>query len=116
MTTTALRPGEVRFNNRNGEYYPELADPRPDLKADSELWVKLLESSWNPDNADLFFILHGFRCNSLRLVRGSQGYVLRPEFDEHSGWQDEQDYRECRDKYLVPHKVELERLLRGLGE
>lgn len=114
MTNTTLRPGEVRINTINGEFVPEFADPRPDLKADSELWVKLLASSWNKDNADLFFTLHGFRCNSLRLVRGSESYVLRPEFDALSGWDNEQDYRACRDKYLLPHKVELEGLLRSL--
>ena len=114
MTTTTLRPGEARFTKINGEFVPEFADPRPDLKEDSALWVKFLTAAWNPDNSDLYFTLHGFRCNSLRLVRGSQGYVLRPEFDERSGFSDEQDYREARDKYLVPHSGEIGRLLRGL--
>jgi len=115
MNNTCLQPGELRITQKDGVFTPDCADPRPDLTRDSTLWTRLLESSWDPDNSELFFTLHGFRCNSLRLVQGMNSYVLRPEFDAQSGFNNEAHYRELRDKHLMPHKDRLEGLLRGLG-
>ena len=113
MREDFLRPNEVRYYTKTGR--PEFQDPRPDLPEDTVLWTKLLELAWDSEAPDLFFTLHGFRCNSLRLIKGARGYVLRPEFDEHSGWEDKADYEAARDKMLTPHRDEVARLLRGLG-
>jgi hypothetical protein len=115
MREDFLRPNEVRISTKNGKYQTDPHDPRPDLTEDSRLWSKLLALAWDSDGPDLFFTLHGFRCNSLRLIKGAKGYVLRPEFDARSGWIDKADYEAARDKDLMPHRDEVARLLRGLG-
>lgn len=52
---------------------PTVADPRPDLSADSCLWVKLLTLA---GESDIGGTLHGFRCAGTQLRRTVTGWSL----------------------------------------
>ena len=91
-------------------------DTRPDLEAQDGLeslnWGFLLAAAW-PVSRELAITLHGFRCQGSRLVKTEKGYAIKPEVGEQ-GWASEQEYQEARDKYLVPHREQLTRLLKNL--
>ena len=90
-----------------------LADPRPDLVEDSELWTRFLQLA-EDENKQLTGILHGFRCQGTRIVLGRSGYVLRPELDPDKGWKNRQEYEKERDKWLMPHIDVIAELLKKL--
>ena len=90
-----------------------LKDPRPDLIEDSKDWTRFLNLVKNK-NEILANTLHGFRCCGLRLYEEKIGYVLKPEFNFSSEWEDQTEYEEDREKYLIPHKTELIELLNRL--
>jgi hypothetical protein len=92
-----------------------MTDPRPDLKYDSQEWTNLLLIA-SDKNLMLAGVLHGFRCCGLRLHKGKDGYVLRPDLDpESSKWTTKEQYFEDRDRWLVPHQEEIVELLNLLG-
>ena len=85
-----------------------MEDPRPELKYDSNAWARLLTMVEQDGDRTLLGILDGFRCLGLRLHRGREGYVLRPEYDpKTSGWASEARYMADRDRWLVPRQAEL---------
>ena len=96
---------------------PLCEDPRNDLAYDSKDWERLLTLATEED-ADLAWILHGFRCVGLRLHHDSQGYVLRPEFQDakSSKWISQAQYEKDRDKWLKSHTENLIKLLDRLSE
>lgn len=91
-----------------------LTDPRPDLMEDSELWKKFLQLA-QETNPILAGTLHGFRCQGTRIVRGKNGYMLRPELNpSKDGWSSRQEYERERDVWLLPHLKEIADLLKRL--
>lgn len=89
-----------------------VADPRPDLAADSRLWTRFLELATEKDR-HLAGTLHGFRCQGTRLRRGKNGYVLRPEVGPQA-WSSRQEYERERDRWLKPYLPEIKELLKSL--
>lgn len=92
-------------------------DPRPDLAeedpGESYWWTWLLADAWQVDR-DLATTLHGFRCQGTMLeINPNGGMKMKPEVGEQ-GWDSLEDYQMARDKYLVPKKDKLSRLLRNL--
>lgn len=95
-----------------------IADPRPDLKEDSELWTAILKNAAR-SNLELYGILHGFRCMGTRLKHNSKGnVVLRPDIDPTGAraWASQQEYDQAKNRYLVPHHAEITELLSELGD
>jgi hypothetical protein len=92
-------------------------DPREDLAAEnpeeSYRWGWLLAEAW-PVSRELAITLHGFRCMGTRLMRSDTGFAMKPEVSA-KGWQSQEEYKQARDGYLVPHREKLTRLLRQLG-
>ncbi len=116
-TTPEIRDGSWReFETDDGEVFQ--FDPRPDITADSAYWQSLLmttralerSDSDNPaDNThSLYGALHGLRCGGARLELNGGKLRLLP-----GDWGDE--YRELREKWLVPHADQLRRLLASIG-
>lgn len=92
-------------------------DPRPDLADDSVVWTRLLHlaHSWDGDDLQgLFGALHGLRCCGARLHWDGEKYLVRPSPGE--SWTDEASFQSDRERWLVPHCVALDRLLRALVE
>lgn len=94
---------------RRRSVMPIPVDPRPDLRADSMLWERLMSAA----SPELAGALHGLRCLGTRLIRTAKGYTVRPDPDAlaDAGW----TYTEIRDTYLAPHTSELVRLMADLG-
>lgn len=89
-------------------------DPRPDLAHDSKDWKRLLALAAAED-IQLAWILQGCRCVGLRLHKSSDGYSLRPDFDPRSSqWTSQAAYEKDRNKYLLPHKEKIIKLLDSL--
>lgn len=89
---------EVSFETKNAFF-----DPRPDLGDENEsiLWCELFSYA-HGINKNLFYALHGFRCQGTRLVPGSSGgWVMRPEIGGDS-WASQEEYDEWKKKYLEP--------------
>jgi len=93
-----------------------MADPRPDLEEDSELWTRFLLLAELFHSSQLAGILHGFRCAGTRIKRGRKGYVLRPDIDPSgkTAWKSREDYERDRDKWLKPHVEKIAELLQCL--
>lgn len=89
-------------------------DPRPDLTNDTELWTTLLMMAMIVDE-QLAYILHGFRCAGLRLYKIRVGYVMRPEFNKDSLWQNQVEYDADRTKWLMKYQQQIIELLNYLG-
>lgn len=96
-----------------------ITDPRPDLAANSTLWVTFLTLAAQ-ESKQLFANLHGFRCAGTRLVKATSGqlagmYVLRPDIDPTGdrAWESLDLYKEFKQKYLKPMETQL---LKVLGE
>lgn len=100
---------------------PPWADPRPDLTADRARWWLVLEAAYRLDGQDpagLYGALFGLRCCGARLeLANPKDYSLQPEGpaptyrlvrgEELS----EAEYADLRQRYLVPHREALTRLL-----
>lgn len=100
---------------------PPWADPRPDLTADRARWWLVLEAAYRLDGQDpagLYGALFGMRCCGARLeLANPKDYSLQPEGpaptyrlvrgEELS----EAEYTDLRQRYLVPHREALTRLL-----
>lgn len=98
-------------------------NPRPDLTEDADRWRRLLAAAALSDTPGIYGALHGVRCCGARLVRNGTGYRIAapgpddgplsyhepdPETGEVVTWEAD------REDWLVPHREELVRLLRGL--
>ena len=90
-----------------------LDDPRPELN-DTEVWTNILMIA-ALINTELAYTLHGFRCAGLRALHGSQGYVLRPEFNSNSLWETQADYDRDKQQFLVKYGKEIVDILNRLG-
>lgn len=91
-------------------------DPRPDLAHDSKDWKRLLAPAAAED-IQLAWILHAFRCVGLRLHKDGNGYSLRPEFDPKSSqWTSQARYEEDKDKWLMPYREKIIKVLDGLSK
>ncbi len=89
-----------------------MTDPRPDLKYDSEDWTRLLTMMEQECPIEFLGVLHGMRCCGLRLHRGRDGYVFRPDYDPvTSMWCNKAQYYADRDKWLVPWQDEIVKYL-----
>jgi len=87
-------------------------DPRPDLKYDSEDWTALLTTVEQECPTEFLAALHGMRCGGLRLHRGRDGYVLRPDYDPATSmWRNTAQYCADRDRWLVPWQDTIVRYL-----
>lgn len=100
---------------------PELwEDPRPDLADDHKLWQRFLKAAHNLPDEKIAFqvtgILNGIRCGGTLLVKGNNGFVLRPLIDPDKGWGSLQEYEYMRDKYMKPHIESIKVLLAVLKQ
>jgi hypothetical protein len=89
-------------------------DPRPDLTNDTELWTTFLMIAMLVDE-QLAYILHGFRCAGARLIKTNAGYVLRPEFNKDSLWDNQVEYDRDKKQYLVKYADKIIDCLNRLG-
>jgi hypothetical protein len=89
-------------------------DPRPDLTNDTELWITFLMIAELMDE-QLAHILHGFRCAGARLIKTNAGYVLRPEFNKDSLWDNQVEYDQDKKQYLVKYADKIIECLNRLG-
>ncbi len=89
-------------------------DPRPDLTNDTELWTTFLMIAMLVDE-QLAHILHGFRCAGARLIKTNAGYVLRPEFNKDSLWDNQGEYDQDKKQYLVKYADKIIDILNRLG-
>ena len=95
---------------------PLCEDPRNDLAYDSKDWERLLTLAAEEDTG-LAWILHAFRCVGLWLHKDSNGYSLRPEFDPKSSqWISQARYEEDKDRWLMPHREKIIKVLDGLSK
>lgn len=86
----------------NGKIEKAFFDPRPDLgdEMESLTWADFLATAYRI-NKNLFYVVHGFRCQGTRLIRREDGWVMRPEIGENA-WDSEESYSEWKKKYLEP--------------
>ena len=61
-------------------------DPRPELKADHELWIRVLTNARELDE-ELYYILQYIRREGGGLQRTKTGYKLAPGLWLHSDWE-----------------------------
>lgn len=89
-------------------------DPRPDLGEGEEhlAWGMLLAHAWGVDK-ELYGLLHGFRSQGTRLISYDSGCKLEPEIGAN-GWSSLQDYKQARNKYLMPKKNKLIEILKKI--
>lgn len=81
---------------------PSWLDPRPDLKADSQLWHELFTLAEQQYGEKLLQVLNGFRCGGTRIKPGKTTWVLRPDIDStgRRAWESQEEYDEMKRKYL----------------
>ncbi|MGI9951964.1 hypothetical protein V3F56_06320 [Moorellaceae bacterium AZ2] len=90
----------------------ELLDPRPDLQKDSWLWEILLH---HVRETKFYWLLHGFRSAGTRLVLKENGrLVMRPHIGP-DGWENVGVYMEFRERYLLPVREEVEKILEDVS-
>lgn len=100
---------------------PPWQDPRPDLATDRSRWWLLLEAAYRLDGQDpegLYGALFGLRCCGARLeLANPETWGARPE-DPPPTYRlvrgeelSEAAYADLRQRYLVPHREALTRLL-----
>lgn len=89
-------------------------DPRPDLKEDTLEWDWFLKRACEV-NEDLAYILHGFRCSGARLIKTNSGYVMRPEFNSNTLWDNQDEYDRDKKQYLVKYADKIIDCLNRLG-
>jgi len=63
----------------------------------------------------LAYILHGFRCGGCRILKSSSGYIMRPEFNHNSLWDNQVEYEQDRKKFLMPYAEKIVDCLNRLG-
>lgn len=85
-------------------------DPRPDIEADHEDWVDMLQNClvWAglKDGKKLWGVLHGLRCGGARIqrVKGKLGYKLLPGNED---WKQEAEWQRIRKEHLDGVKDDL---------
>ncbi len=89
-------------------------DPRPDLTTDTELWTNFLMIAMLMDE-QLAYILHGFRCAGARLLKSNSGYIMRPEFNKDSLWDNRGEYDSDKKQYLIGYTDKIIDCLNRLG-
>lgn len=98
---------------------PRHLDPRPDIKADHEDWVDMLQNClvWAglKDGKKLWGVLHGLRCGGARIqrVKGELGYKLLPGNED---WKQETDWQRIRKEHLDPVRNDLVELFKFTKE
>ena len=94
-------------------------DPRPDIEADHEDWVDMLQNClvWAglKDGKKLWGVLHGLRCGGARIqrVKGELGYKLLPGNED---WKQEAEWQRIRKEYLDGVKDDLVSLFKMTKE
>lgn len=94
--------------NERGEII--FRDPRPDLDSEQHegfYWGLLIAYAFDLSR-DLAGSLHGFRCMGCRLINDN-GWKIQPGAE----WTPE-EYQAARDRYLVPFKPQIVKLLSSL--
>jgi len=98
---------------------PRHLDPRPDIKADHEDWVDMLQNClvWAglKDGKKLWGVLHGLRCGGARIqrVKGELGYKLLPGNED---WKQEAEWQRIRKEHLDPVRDDLVELFKFTKE
>jgi hypothetical protein len=111
---------------------PRHLDPRPDIKADHEDWVDMLQNClvWDGFKANhggkegygekLWGVLHGLRCGGARIQRvkssgsgGGLGYKLLPGSED---WKQEAEWQRIRKEHLDGVKEDLVELFKFTKE
>lgn len=95
----------------------EPSDPRPELEADSLAWAHLLAyaSTDRSDFKGLYGVIHGARCGGALLTFTHGRWRIEPRIDPAelvSVWHDLAAWEVDRERYLLPHRERLTRLLR----
>jgi hypothetical protein len=94
-------------------------DPRPDIEADHEDWVDMLQNClvWAglKGGKKLWGVLHGLRCGGARIqrVKGELGYKLLPGNED---WKQETDWQRIRKEHLDPVRDDLVELFKFTKE
>lgn len=94
-------------------------DPRPDIEADHEDWVDMLQNClvWAglKDGKKLWGVLHGLRCGGARIqrVKGELGYKLLPGNED---WKQEAKWQRIRKEYLDEVRDDLVELFKFTKE
>lgn len=94
------------------------ADPRPELKADSDLWRHLLVAAFRRD-PELGMALFLFRSMGSRLEWTGRGRAVRPGTIDPTGrrgWTDEGEYQNLAQSRLAPKTTLLKELLLALRQ
>lgn len=92
----------------------EAADPRPDKKADTLLWKRLLENARQiaimENDKEFYGVIHGIRCGGATVIQ--TGSVKRGDnsFRFLRGDWSEAEWEEIREKWLTPIKEQILRL------
>ncbi|WP_041708619.1 hypothetical protein [Alicyclobacillus acidocaldarius] len=87
-------------------------DPRPDLQLDHDLWKLLLTEIVTDE--ELGWVLNGARCAGCRLVWNGRQYRIEPTIDPRLGFNDEEEWSDFREKYLVPSAQQIQKVLKLL--
>jgi hypothetical protein len=88
------------------------ADPRPELTADSNIWVKLLSLAYDLDESDMdgaYGALLGIRCLGAQIGQISGKWAIQ------RGEIAESEYAAIRRKYLLPNSDKIMDLIRRLA-
>ena len=94
-------------------------DPRPDIEADHEDWVDMLQNClvWAglKDGKKLWGVLHGLRCGGARIQRmkGELGYKLLPGNED---WKQEAEWQRIRKEHLDGVRDDLVKLFKFTKE
>ena len=87
-------------------------DPRPELTDDSHRWQRLLELAYAlpEENMDgVYGSLLGLRCMGVRL------FMINDKLQMTHGEMDPEEYKQCREKYLLPFASKIAALIGRVG-
>ena len=88
-------------------------DPRPDLVSDHRLWEVLLTQIVDDEAAG--WVLNASRCDGATLRWDNGMYHIVPIIDPRLGFDSEEDWREFREKWLMPMKQQIVSYLKKLA-
>ena len=81
-------------------------DPRKDIEKDSKLWIKVLKVAEEIDNT-VYNALHFFRCTGCQLEIKDNSLMLIPRQALTDYYQNEEEWFNDREEYLLPYAKEI---------
>jgi hypothetical protein len=86
-------------------------DPRPDLPEDSFMWEQLIYLAQSDQT--VVQLLFALRCHGMRLMRGKNNWVMRPEIRPDC-FESQQEYEDVKNRWLVPNTKQITKYLKML--